>query len=73
MVFPSADAKLLVMSDIITEPSAEQIRNLARRFWEEEGQPEGKAEEHWARAQEQLRNGGAEQSSDGNTEQQPGG
>jgi hypothetical protein len=35
------------MSDSITEPSDEQIAILARKFWEEEGQPEGKAEEHW--------------------------
>jgi len=32
----------------------EEISKLARRFWEEEGQPEGKAEEHWRRAEEEL-------------------
>jgi len=37
-------------------PSEVQISEHARQLWEEEGQPEGKAEEHWARAQEQLRN-----------------
>jgi len=44
------------MSDSISEPSEEQIADLARKYWEEEGQPEGKAEEHWKRAQNQLRN-----------------
>lgn len=32
----------------------EEIAALAKQIWEEEGQPEGKAEEHWTRAQEQL-------------------
>ena len=45
------------MADSITEPTDEQTADLARKIWEEEGQPEGKAEEHWARAQEQLRTG----------------
>ena len=39
-----------------TDPSEEQIAELARSFWEKEGQPEGLAEEHWRRAEEQLRN-----------------
>jgi hypothetical protein len=36
-------------------PSEQDISALARRFWEEEGQPEGQAEEHWLRAEEELR------------------
>jgi F0F1-type ATP synthase epsilon subunit len=36
-------------------PSQDDIAALAQKFWEEEGQPEGKAEEHWQRAEEQLR------------------
>lgn len=36
-------------------PSEEDISSLARKYWEEEGQPDGKAEEHWKRAEEQLR------------------
>jgi hypothetical protein len=35
-------------------PSDEDVASLARRFWEEEGSPEGRAEEHWKRAQEEL-------------------
>jgi len=31
-----------------------RIRSLAHRFWEEEGHPQGKEEEHWRRAQEAL-------------------
>ena len=57
------------MSDTTTDPTEEQIADLARKFWEEEGQPEGKAEEHWTRAQEQLRNGATSQSSNGNSAQ----
>jgi hypothetical protein len=33
----------------------DDIAALAQKFWEEEGQPEGKAEEHWQRAEETLR------------------
>jgi hypothetical protein len=43
------------MSDQTEFPSHDDIASLARRFWEEEGQPEGKAEEHWQRAEQQLR------------------
>ncbi len=37
------------------QPSTDEISALARQFWEDEGRPEGKAEEHWSRAEEQLR------------------
>ena len=37
------------------EPSNEDIARLAQLFWNEEGHPEGRAEEHWRRAEEQLR------------------
>ena len=35
-----------------TETSSrdERITSLAHQMWEDEGRPEGKAEEHWARA-----------------------
>jgi hypothetical protein len=36
-------------------PTHDDIAALAQKFWEEEGQPEGKAVEHWQRAEEQLR------------------
>lgn len=32
----------------------ERIRSLAHRYWEEEGQPQGKEQEHWQRAREAL-------------------
>ena len=47
----------------------EQIADLARKIWEDEGQPEGKAEEHWTRAQEQLRKGSTSQGSNGEAPQ----
>lgn len=31
-----------------------RIRSLAHRFWEEEGHPEGRDQEHWRRAQEAV-------------------
>ncbi len=36
-------------------PSFEEISRLAQNFWEEEGRPEGKADEHWLRAENELR------------------
>jgi hypothetical protein len=36
-------------------PSDEEISTVAHRLWSEEGEPEGKAEEHWTKATEQLR------------------
>lgn len=58
-------------SDSITEPSDEQIVTLARKFREEEGQPEGKAEGHWRRAQDQLRNAALKQRANANPGQPP--
>ncbi len=43
------------MSDHITSPSEEQIAARARAIWEAEGQPDGKAEEHWRQAEEEVR------------------
>lgn len=34
--------------------SDDEIAAVAKQMWEEEGRPEGKAEEHWKRAQEHL-------------------
>ena len=33
----------------------EEISALAYRLWQDEGHPEDKAEEHWHRAEEKLR------------------
>ena len=40
--------------DTADQPSDRDTAILARQIWEDEGRPEGKAEEHWARAQIQL-------------------
>jgi hypothetical protein len=32
----------------------ERIRERARRLWEEEGQPEGRADDHWREAERQV-------------------
>lgn len=36
-------------------PTREEIAQLARQYWEEEGRPEGYAEHHWFRAEAELR------------------
>jgi hypothetical protein len=46
-------------------PTEAAIAAAAQRIWEDEGRPDGKAEEHWNRAEEQLRS----QSSDGAPEE----
>ena len=43
------------MSQRYNYPAHEDIAALAQKFWEEEGQPEGKAETHWQRAEAQFR------------------
>ena len=43
------------MTETNENPTHDEIAALAQKFWEDEGQPEGKAEEHWERAQAQLR------------------
>jgi hypothetical protein len=37
-----------------TPPEADEIARLAYQFYEEEGRPEGRAEEHWRRAEQTL-------------------
>ena len=39
-------------------PSQDEITRRARALWEEEGRPEGRAEEHWLRAESELRERG---------------
>lgn len=51
---PILRQKSIAMADQNQIPAQEDIAALAQKFWEEEGQPEGKAEEHWQRAQAQL-------------------
>lgn len=38
-----------------TMPSQEDIAQLAQHYWEEEGRPEGRATDHWKRAEQTLR------------------
>jgi hypothetical protein len=40
---------------ILHELSEDQVRERARVIWEREGRPHGRNEEHWRRAQEELR------------------
>jgi hypothetical protein len=43
------------MSQDNLHPSPHEIGALAKLFWEEEGRPEGRAMEHWHRAENELR------------------
>ena len=43
------------MSESNIYPNPEEIGALAKLHWEEEGRPEGKALEHWHRAESELR------------------
>lgn len=38
----------------------EQIRDRAYRIWQEEGEPEGREQEHWARAEQEQDAGAGE-------------
>lgn len=38
---------------------SERIRRRAHQIWEADGRPEGREAEHWARAQDELRQEGA--------------
>jgi hypothetical protein len=38
-----------------TEPSSQQIADLAYRIWEAEGHPDGREREHWTQAEARLR------------------
>lgn len=42
-----------------------RIRSLAHQFWEEEGRPQGKEQEHWRRARERLEGGSERQDPSG--------
>jgi hypothetical protein len=33
----------------------EKVRQLAHQIWEDEGKPDGRAQEHWGRAEEMVR------------------
>jgi hypothetical protein len=41
--------------------SEEQIRTLAFYLWEQDGSPDGRADEYWEKARQQLGLGGVEQ------------
>ena len=38
------------------EPSKKEIRNRAYELWEKSGRPEGREEEFWKLAEQELRN-----------------
>jgi hypothetical protein len=54
----------MITSNSQTPPAVdeESVSALARKIWEDEGQPEGRAEEHWLKAEEMLRESKAQTS-----------
>jgi hypothetical protein len=42
----------------MTEPSEEQIRTRAYELWRQAGQPEGRGDEFWQKAEQALRETG---------------
>jgi hypothetical protein len=40
----------------MAEPSEEEIRKRAHELWEQAGKPEGREEEFWRLAEQELRN-----------------
>ena len=42
-------------SGVHTMPSQADIARLAQEYWEAEGRPEGRATDHWSRAEQALR------------------
>lgn len=58
------------MDDVVSE---EQIRSLAFQLWEEAGSPQGRSDEFWQQAKEQLgaQSGGPKESPAGEEGQLP--
>ena len=46
----------------------DRIRQRAHQLWEEEGRPEGRAEDHWSRARQELQGGSDPAQSDSTAE-----
>jgi hypothetical protein len=40
----------------MTQPTEKEIKNRAYEIWERNGRPEGKEDEFWQQAQQELRN-----------------
>ncbi|MGX7000019.1 DUF2934 domain-containing protein [Caballeronia sp. KNU42] len=51
--------------------SEEQIRTLAFHLWEQDGSPDGRADEYWEKARQQLGLGGAAQDEKARDASQP--
>jgi Protein of unknown function (DUF2934) len=45
-----------VREDGMTQPTEKEIKNRAYEIWERNGRPEGKEDEFWQLAEQELRN-----------------
>jgi len=52
--FTLVDPDSIADSDASSKPTHEEISALAHEFYQQEGRPDGLAEEHWLAAEERL-------------------
>lgn len=53
---PQAGAALHKQEMQLSEPTEQEIRDRAHRLWEQAGKPEGREDEFWRAAEQELRN-----------------
>ncbi len=53
---PKGGAVLPKQEVQLSEPTEQEIRERAHRLWEQAGRPEGREEEFWHAAEQELRN-----------------
>lgn len=53
---PKGGAVLPKQEVQLSEPTEQEIRERAHRLWEQAGRPEGREEEFWQAAEQELRN-----------------
>lgn len=52
---PTKTRKASAKTPEVAPPSHEEISRLAEKYWHEQGRPHGHAEQHWHRAEQELR------------------
>ena len=53
---PQGGAALHKQEMQLSEPTEQEIRDRAHRLWEQAGKPEGREDEFWRAAEQELRN-----------------
>jgi hypothetical protein len=52
---PKKTPSLKASPSLMAEPTREEVAAAAHSIWEQEGRPEGRAVEHWLKAEIQVR------------------